>query len=175
MMLCSFVSSLSTPKPVGSVDFRKFYLSPTRDVVYWQSHSSTKTVFDSRIDIDSIDAVWSGQLTPGFALHDAPRELAPVSFSIIYANRTKCVECIAPSRDEYEAWTEGLTQLCRAVKAIAAERRRVAVQEKKDKAAAAAAAAEGKSAPAPTPAPAAAPAVQDASAFPKSLQEISRM
>ncbi len=112
----SYLIKYATHASGGPPDFRKFFLTASRDVIYWQSQSANKTVFDSRIDLDDVNDIWFGQSTPMFTKHDAPRDVAPFSFSIIYSGRTKSLDLIAPTSDEFEAWTEGIIQLRRLCK-----------------------------------------------------------
>jgi len=92
-----------------------------------------------RIPLHQIDEIVVGQTTPSFTKHSAPRQLAAVSFSVLYAQEEdggtgakrkynkvtlpggrlasyqslnqKSMDLIALSTYAAEAWTEGLSQL----------------------------------------------------------------
>jgi len=67
------------------------------------------------MNLDEVDELVYGQVTDNFHKRHAPRELALVSFSLI--NGTKSLDLVAPTCDDFEAWTEGLSQLIKRIKA----------------------------------------------------------
>jgi hypothetical protein len=105
------LSSLLTVSPKkGKWVYGMFSL--TRDQFYltWVLPSDKKHKVEQRIKLSGIDRVVFGQTTKTFTKHKCPRELAEVSFTIIY-DKNRQMDLIAPSTTAFEMWTEVLTKL----------------------------------------------------------------
>jgi len=97
----------------GFIGLRRVHISPQNDRIIWDSFTKS----DASIPLEEIDEIVLGQSCDNFHLRHIPRDLALVSFSLIYENGHKSLDLVAPTLEEYEIWTEGLTQIIKRIKA----------------------------------------------------------
>jgi len=92
----------------GYPHFRLFQLSANNTHLQW--FSQAKSLKDSKVAIESIIDLRSGQTTPSFHRHKAP-ELAKCSFSLFYDNGKRTLDLICKDANEYTIWTQGIRKL----------------------------------------------------------------
>eukprot|EP00475_Leptophrys_vorax_P023326 TRINITY_DN3191_c0_g1_i3.p1 TRINITY_DN3191_c0_g1~~TRINITY_DN3191_c0_g1_i3.p1 ORF type:complete len:285 (+),score=71.33 TRINITY_DN3191_c0_g1_i3:72-926(+) len=92
----------------GIGHFRRFLLSADNSQIIW--FSSKKSQANCTIPIDSITEIVYGQVTETFGRLGATA-LEDTSFSIVYANGSKCVNLIAKCQRIFNIWTKTLEHL----------------------------------------------------------------
>ena len=96
--------------------FRQFLLVASTPA-YVQWFSQNKPLTASRIYLESISAIPTGQTTPTFAKHRAV-ELESMSFSLLYTEggRERSLDLTAKDKNEMNVWVKGLEKFVRWVK-----------------------------------------------------------
>jgi Pleckstrin homology domain len=93
----------------GSPHYRHIYIEPDLSAIRWES--AFKMSRSTTIPLTSINRIVHGQETNVFATNNAPIELVPVSFSVVYAQNTRTLDLVAMNSNQYEVWTKGLQAL----------------------------------------------------------------
>ena len=96
--------------------FRQFILIATTPA-YIQWFSQNKALTASRVHLQAITAIATGQTTPTFAKHKAV-ELESMSFSVLYVEggRERSLDLTAKDKNELNVWVRGLERMVKFVK-----------------------------------------------------------
>lgn len=97
--------------------FRQFILVATTPA-YIQWFSQNKPLSASRVYLESVTAITTGQATATFAKHKAA-ELESMSFSVLYGvegGRERSLDLTAKDKNELNVWVKGLARLVKLVK-----------------------------------------------------------
>ena len=96
--------------------FRQFILIASTPA-YIQWFSQNKPLSASRVYLESITAIPTGQSTPTFAKHKAA-ELESMSFSILYVDsgKERSLDLTAKDKNELNVWVRGLERMVKLVK-----------------------------------------------------------
>eukprot|EP01083_Nonionella_stella_P091536 255965_1 len=92
----------------GYPHFRHFQISKDCSRLVW--YSSGKRISQTSIHLADVDELMEGQCTDAFARYPNER-MAPLSFSLVYSERTRTLDVTCLSAFEWELWTRGLRVL----------------------------------------------------------------